>query len=190
MLKKVCTFIIAAFVLLSFNISAFAAPIVGESKDNISSTSSTKKLVLENEIITSKDTESTDQFLITITNPVGDKADFEKSVMFIGYSNKADLSVCILVYDEQAEKYVECKDIDDLSFWDMPVRSTFKREIQLKEGTNKIRVVSFVKSGIKDLKAGTNLQVNNFSITVLKENLREIRNRGFLNYIDLVNGIK
>lgn len=199
MLKKICTFIIAAFVLLSFSISAFGAPVAGDGKDDILSASSAKKLALENElaeaskklqgIMASKDTASTEQFLITITNPVGDKADFEKTVMFIGYSNKADLSVSILVYDEQAEKYVECKDIDDLSSWDMPVRSTFRREVQLKEGTNKIRIVSYVKSDIKELKAGTNLQVNNFSITVLKENSKGNRNRGFINYIDVVKGI-
>jgi len=186
--KKVIALLTIIFIMAAFSFNSFANKTSeggGTWKDEAE-----KKL---EDIMKSKDTESTDQFLIIFTRPDKNGIIFDKEAVILGYSVKDNISVNILVYDEESDSYVKFEDPDDPEFgsWNMPESYRFfKRSFKFKKDSIKIRVVSYVKSELKDLKPGKNLQINNFTFNLLKESSKQNKSTGFLEYSNMVNGIK
>ncbi len=148
---------------------------------------------IDSDLIYSAGTKSTKQFLVTITRPDGNESTFKKSYVICGVSEdeKAeDIGIKLLIYDEQSDSYVDYKNTDGASSWELGKYGIFIKEILLPdEGENKIRIVAYRKSQSDNLVLGKNLQVNNFTITVLNEDIKEKIKNGIQKITDILKGI-
>lgn len=148
MLKKLCIILAIAVVFSSFGITAFAS---GENDKY------------------SKNAKSTDQFLVTITRPQGNETTYQTSYVICGNTDKEEVVVELLMFNEASDKYEAFKNTDSESEWTIGGSGFFTKEVLLPKGANQVRIVAHKKSELDKL------QLNNFTITVLdKEGIREV----------------
>lgn len=168
MLKKICFILVVAIAFSLISVSSFASG---------------------NDVISDKNTLSTKQFLVTIYRPEGDETKFDKSYVICGSSEKDDIRVELLIYNGGTGKYEAFKDVDGESGWDVS-SELFTKEVSLpNEGANKIRFAAFKKDEAGKLKTGTNLQVNNFTLTVLNKSFIQKIKDNLFSLPDIFNGI-
>lgn len=175
MLRKLCAILIVALMLMMFSISAFAY--YGSNSYLRARTSGGEAGLKLSDLVKSEDIGETRQFLATITKPVGDETTFKKSYVVCGFSDKSDISIAVAVYDEGNDCYTY---ISEDSVWDISNSGIFSEEIPLREGANKLKIVAFVKSQSGNLKPGANAQVSYFTVTVLKESVKDRIMQGVL----------
>jgi len=141
----------------------------------------------EKNIINDKSTKSTSQFLVSITRPEGDESTFKKSYVICGNSRKEDILVKLLTYNKNTDSYEEYENTDGDSCWSIGSSGVFMKEIQLpKEGANLIRIVAYNKYA-DTLKINENLQVSNFTITLLNKSVKDAIKNGFFRITDILN---
>lgn len=145
------------------------------------------------DVLKSKDVKSTDEFLVSIIRPEGDETISKKSYVICGNAvdEAEDIRVHILIENNDG-KWEEFKNTDGESSWDIGASGIFMKEVVFpNEGINSIRVAAYKKSEIKDLKAGENLQINDFKITVLPEGFwSTIRSINVLKYLKSFVGVE
>lgn len=167
--RKLCALLLTILMFAVFSVSAFA-------------NSDGKGGMTLNEFIKSRDIKETDQFLATITKPVGDETTFKRSYVVCGYSDLKDICIAVAVYNSSLGQYVY---ITKDNFWE--VSGIFTKEIPLHLGANRLKIVAFPKSEINNLKAGVNAQVTYFTVTVLKESVKDKIIQGVLKVKDTIN---
>lgn len=168
MLKKVCLSLIVIIMFLVSVMPAFAS---------------------SRNVITDAATENTEQFLVTITKPEKDEFTFKKSYVVCGNTKNENIRVELLRFNKDTNKYEPFANVDGETFWRIGASGIFMKEVVLQDGPNQIRIVAYKESDEGNLKAGTTLQVNNFTITVLKESLKDKINNVFLRIGDMVDSI-
>lgn len=182
MYKKIIFFLIVCLVL-SVSMPVFANP---EGKNDNPLEEDILNIVME------KDSEETEQFLVTITRPDGDEITHRKSYVICGVANEGripeNLIVVLSVYNEKTEEYELLENIDGESSWAVGSFGMFTKEVMLREGANKIKIVVYDKSAAK-WQEGENLQVNTFTVTVLKEGIRQKIVNGTLKISEFFQGI-
>ena len=176
--RKLCAVLVVILMFAAFSVSAFAGTVV----NSFYRYSAVNGMKLD-DLIKSRDIGETEQFLATITKPVGDETTFKKSYVVCGYSDLRDISIAIAVYDGNKEQYVY---VSDDSVWD--VSGIFSKEIPLHLGANKLKIVAFPKSEVNNLKPGVNAQVTYFTVTVLKESVKDKIIQGVLKVKDSISG--
>lgn len=152
MLKKILFSIVLAMAIIFTSFSSFAYTTVLD-------------------ILKSKDVKTTDEFLVNIIRPEGDETTSKKSYVICGnaLNNAEDIRVHIFIENSDGE-LVEFKNTDGESSWDIGASGIFMKEVVFPgEGINSIRIAAYKKSELSKLKAGENLQINDFKITVLPE---------------------
>jgi uncharacterized protein YxeA len=175
MMKKLCPIIILILFVFVSAVTVYAAD------------------KLDNEQVYDKDTKSTKQFLVTVTRPSGNESTFKKSYVICGVSEEEkieDIQIKLLIYDEKSESYVDYKNTDGESTWGLGKYGFFIKEVLLpSEGVNKIRIVAYKESQEKNLIIGKNMQISNFNITVLNEDIKERLKNGIQKLADLVKNV-
>lgn len=122
--------------------------------------------------------------IITITRPDGDETTFKKTYMVCGYSDKEDVTVEVSVYDDKLGYYVPLYTVDGESSWTIGSSGMFMKEVKLPyAGANKMSVVSYKNSD------PDNKQVNKFTITVLKESLKDKVYNVYFNIDNFLNSL-
>jgi hypothetical protein len=144
------------------------------------------KIAIE-DIIADKYIESTGQFLVTITRPEGDESTFNKSYIICGVSSNIDVEVVLSVYNESSGKYEEYKTTEGVSRW--KAGKLFTKEVILNEGANKIKLVAYNPAETDNLSVGDNVQVNKFTISVLKESLKDKIINGVVKITDIIENM-
>jgi len=131
------------------------------------------------DIFYNKSISSTDQFLVKITRPEGDETTIYKTYLICGNAKEDGITVQLLVENDNGifEKYV-INDGSGRSSWEVNAYSYFQKEVALKEGPNRIRVVAYKTNEKYDLQPGKNLQINDFTVTLLNQNLKDYVNKG------------
>jgi hypothetical protein len=171
MMKKILVMFLTFIFSISLCINAFA-------QDDVP------------EVFSNKDTQETEQFLVTITRPEGDETTFKESYVLCGNSDKENITIKLLMYNESTEKFEPFKNIDGEDTWQIGVSGFFMKEIKLpRNGANKIRIVAYKDSDEKEniLKPGENLQVNTFTVTLLEKSVKDSIKNGFLRITDILN---
>lgn len=191
--KKRFVFIITICLVLSFSIPTLATPYYISLGDESVAEESVKDIDLELEnIITQKDADITEQFLFSITRPDGDEITHKKSYVICGVANEAgvieDLRVVLSVYNENTEVYERLNNIDGVSSWDIGSFGMFTKEVILKEGINKLKIIVYKKSS-DELEIGTNIQVNTFTVNVLRQGIIKKIANGTLRMNEIFQGI-
>lgn len=165
MFKRLCSGVLILIFIFMSVVASFGA-----------SDKSDRKLIYD------ADTKPTKPFLVTITRPDGNESTFKKSYVLCGVSEEEkaeDIVIKLLIYDKESEKYIEFKNADDESSWNLGKYGIFIKEILLPEGENKIRIAAYNKSDADNLVLGKTLQLNNFTITVLNEDIKVKLMNGF-----------
>jgi hypothetical protein len=127
---------------------------------------------------------STVDSFVTITRPSGDETTFNKSYVICGVTNKKNVTVKLLRYDKNSEKYIDFKNVDSESSWVIGSSGVFMKEINIPYmGANKIRMVCY-KDGDESKR-----QISNYTITVLKESFKSLIRKGFTNFSDAIKYI-
>ena len=127
-----------------------------------------------------KNTKNTAQFLVTITNPVESELTFSSSYVLSGVANEGIENITVLAYilDEETNTFIPYKNTDGEYSWDIGKSGIFIKEVILpKEGINEIRIVVFNKSEAEKIELNVNLQVNDFSINLLDDSIKDIFNQ-------------
>jgi hypothetical protein len=211
MLKKICSVLIMSVLVAALSLPVFATNEGGTENPSATAASSTggivndqsqtaegesnsgkaaegedTKAAIEN-IIADKYIDSTSQFLVTITRPEGDENTFNKSYIICGVSNHSDIEVVLSVYNESSGKYEEYETTEGVSRW--KAGKLFTKEVILREGANKIKLVAYKTNEADNLNVGENVQVNKFTITVLKESLKDKILNGVVKIADIIENI-
>ena len=190
MFKKTCCMFLVLILVFCFSGLVFAVPTAdtdaeGGNMDGtavsdpastegepVSETEHAEKSPMD-EIMESADVAATEQFLVTITRPVGDETTFKKTFVICGVTEESDVRVALAVKDEESGKYSYLKNTEGNSSWDIGSIGIFTKEINLAEGTNSIKIAAYKKGESGELKPGENLQISYYTITVLKESIRQ-----------------
>lgn len=178
MLKKIISFILIAFTICVFNVSAFALPSDSDVFKsswylyNVMKGGDDSSVTDLDDALYGNDIETTKQFLFTITRPEGDEIVFSASYAICGISGTEGLSIAISRYNSETQKYEALADTDGVSSWD-DIDKLFTKEVKLNEGANKIKVVVYKKSEKDNLKLGENLQVNIFTVTLINSSKKD-----------------
>jgi len=145
------------------------------------------------DVISSKKTEDTKQFLVTITRPEGDETTFKESYVICGNSDKQNITVKLLIYNEKTDQFEPYRNLDGEDTWTIGASGFFMKEIELpKKGANRIRIAAYqgsAKMEQTELVLGENLQVNTFTVTVLDRSLRNSIKNGFLRITDMLENL-
>ncbi|HHV30649.1 hypothetical protein [Acetivibrio mesophilus] len=145
------------------------------------------------DLISDKKTEDTKQFLVTITRPEGDETTFKESYVICGNSDKQDITVKLLMYNEETEEFEPFMNLDGEDTWVIGASGFFMKEIELpKKGANRIRIAAYQGSEKMDkaeLVLGENLQVNTFTVTLLDKSIRNSIKNGFLRITDMLDNL-
>jgi hypothetical protein len=119
--------------------------------------------------------------IVTITRPQGDESTFDSNYVICGITSKKRVKVMLLRYDRDQEQYIDFPNLDGNSTWKIGTSGIFMKEIRLPlEGANKIRIVCYQSD------SDAERQVDDFTITVLKEDLKDIIKKGFKNFIQMM----
>jgi len=171
MIKKLFSIVLAVVFIVAFAVSGFAF----------------EEYEVLPDIFYDKSIDSTDQFLVKITRPEGDETTIYKTYLICGNAKEDGITIQLLVENENGdlEKYV-MNDGSGRSSWEVDAYSYFQKEVVLKEGPNRIRVTAYKTSEEYDLKVGENLQVNNFTVTLLNQSLKDYVNKGIVKIGDLL----
>jgi hypothetical protein len=131
-----------------------------------------------------------DYFIMTITNPQMDKeSTVYKSYILSGNSKYDDVIISIAKYNEDTGKYEPMTNTDGESSWAIGEYRLFSKEIQLTEGTNKIKMIAY-RTSQKEEALKENIQVNCFTISLLKEDLFTKTVNTFKQAVDSLSGFK
>lgn len=169
MLKKLGCAISILAVLAIFSLQSFASSV--------------------NDIIYDKKTKSTDEFLVTITRPEGDESTFKTSYVICGNTENKDIMVEILILNEKGD-YEAFENTDGESSWDIGESGVFMKEVVLPNlDANQIRIAAYKKAEIDNAKLNENLQIRDFTITVLKEEVKDKIKNGFVSVTDILKDI-
>jgi len=193
MLKKISFLLLIPVFIVVLSLPVFALPDddAADSGTAVNSESQrTEDEVAEaalKNIIADKYIESTSQFLVTITRPEGDENTFNRSYIICGVSNHSDIEVVLSVYNESSGRYEEYETTEGVSRW--KAGKLFTKEVILKEGANKIKLVAYKTNEANNLNVGENVQVNKFTITVLKESLKDKILNGVVKIADIIENI-
>ncbi|WP_265447588.1 hypothetical protein [Acetivibrio straminisolvens] len=145
------------------------------------------------DLISDKKTEDTKQFLVTITRPEGDETTFKESYVICGNSDKQNITVKLLMYNEKTEQFEPYMNLDGEDTWTIGASGFFMKEIELpKKGANKVRIVAYqgtAKMDEAELVLGENLQVNTFTVTLLDRSIRDAIKNGFLRITDMLDNL-
>lgn len=178
MYKKIIYILTLVVMVTSLSITSFA-----EGVEN-------QKLLNKYSVLSERDTNDTEQFLVTITRPEGDESTFKKSYVICGNSVKDDISVMLLIYDNAEDKYIPFANTDGDYIWDIGASGIFMKEVILpNKGANDVRIIAYKKSEAEQLVAKTNLQINSFKVSVLDNGIKEAIKTGFLKITDMLNGL-
>ncbi|HEY9063038.1 MAG TPA: hypothetical protein VIO64_21465 [Pseudobacteroides sp.] len=184
MLKKFCSF------LTIFIVSALMLSTVSFSYQKNGAN------ILDNDFIYSMDTKPTaKQFLVTITRPEKDESKCKRSYVICGVSEEKepeDIVVKLLIYDKETKSYIDFPDVEGNTSWDLGKYGILIKEIEFpQDGINKIRIVAYKKSPGKVQKPliGENLQISDYTLNVMKEDLTEKIKNGIIKITDFFKGI-
>ncbi|MCX8130856.1 MAG: hypothetical protein N3I35_12230 [Clostridia bacterium] len=153
MVKKICFMLVFLILFSVCSISVFAAP---------------------DESGYDADTKATKEKYVTITKPEDGKNEitYNKSYSICGVTELENIRVELHRLNEDKKKYEKIV-IDGKSYWDIGESGFFAKEIDLKEGNNKIMLVAYKISDDKKNTDSRNEQRSIFEIKRDKRNLLE-----------------
>lgn len=106
--------------------------------------------------------------VINITRPEGDEVTYNQTYMICGNTDKSDVTVEVTVYDSNSDSYVPLYTTDGEYGWSIGDSGMFMKEVTLPYfDANKMKIVSYSRS------ASDKQQVDKFTITVLKEGIKQ-----------------
>jgi hypothetical protein len=152
---------------------------------------------LNDDVIYSVDTKPTaKQFLVTITRPEKDESKSKKSYVICGVSEEKEpenIVVKLLIYDKETKSYIDFPDVEGNTSWDLGKYGILIKEIEFPEdGVNKIRIIAYKKGSGKvqtTLARGENLQISDYTLNVMKEDITEKIKNGIIKITDFFKGI-
>ena len=117
-------------------------------------------------------TYSTEQFLANITRPeVRNETTYKQFYLVCGSSENRTLKFEALVYHEDSQMYKPLSLVGGGNVWFMYEPGVFAEQLNLpKTGANKIRIATYYDDD-KDLIPGKNLQVSDYTITLMENNV-------------------
>lgn len=140
------------------------------------------------DILYDSSTPSTSQFMVTITRPEGDESTFKKDYVICANTDQDDVVISVLKYNKQMGVYRPINGSDANSTWEIGRTGIFVKQIELpKVGTHPLRVVAYKKNEISRLELHTNLQVNNYTVTLLDRGIKDVIKSGFFRLSDMLS---
>ena len=123
--------------------------------------------------------------LVKITRPEGsEESTFKKTYLICGNTDKEGVTVELSVYDDSLGYYVPYFNTEGESSWVIGSSGMFMKEVELKSGANLIKIFAYRNSDPQDQ------QTETFTITLLKENLKDKIVNGVLKFSDVLNNVK
>lgn len=183
--KLMCTLLVIAIISV-FGLTAFAAP---ADIPSVTPEAGIQKEADPNDILSTevrdilkKATGVTKRLLVTIIRPDQETDSTYKSTYVIsGVTDFVDVRVVLEVYNEESNEYVLMKNTDGESFWNIGRFGVFSKEIKLKEGMNRFRILAYMTSQESTLKE-EDVQVKKFTVTLLKASIKDKIIQTFINF--------
>ncbi len=113
--------------------------------------------------IFSRDTDSTEPFLVTITQPVDAETKVCSTCDLKGVTDYENVKVELLKYNREKGAYDYYKNTDGETSWVIKTSGYFWKQIDLKKGLNRFRLVAYKLSN------KNKIQITDFTIKVFDE---------------------
>lgn len=166
-------------MILLFTVTLSGAPVLSNSVE--------PKLP---DLVYKLDTKPTEQFMFKITKPEKDDSTYRRNIIISGNAQQQGLVVKLLRYDKDKDEYVSLTNAEDESYWDIGISGIFLKEVRLpNRGANRIRIVVYRKSEVDKLEAEKNMQISDFTVTLLDESIKDIIKNGILNVRETISNI-
>lgn len=163
MLKKLSVILLAVILAAALALPAFAVPdSEAAEEDNY------VKII---DLISDKDTETTSQFLVTITQPnSGEETATKKTYIINGIAKDQDVVVYLARFNEKTGIYENYENADGEYTWETQANKMFSMEVTLNKDANKIKLVAYPKEKEGKLKL-EDIQINKFTINFTVDKL-------------------
>lgn len=203
MVKKIVSMLLVLAVAASLGLNVFANNPTGENNgtedsvttENVTDEGSAGEAeepgISLDFAISSASIKETEQFLAKITKPEGHITVFKKLYKICGYSSgtDTDVEVVLTIFNSDTQKYEEFRNTDGDSRWGIGSFGVFSKEVELKEDTNRLKIIVYKKSEADNLKPGVNLQVNYYTVTVRNESLKDLIVKSVVDITEAIKGI-
>jgi hypothetical protein len=125
------------------------------------------------------------QGLIKITKPEGsEESTFKKSYVISGKTDKEDVVVELSRYRADLGYFTPLSNSEGETSWIIGSSGMFMKEVPLNEGANKLKIVAYRNSDPE------NKQTEQFTITLLREDLKDKIMNGVLKFNDVFKNVK
>lgn len=122
--------------------------------------------------------------IINITRPEGDEVTYNPTYVICGNTDKEDVTVEVRVYHPDTDSYEPLYTTDGEFGWTIGGSGMFMKEVTLPYyDANKIKIVSYSKS------IAESQQVDKFTITVLRDGIKNKLVNGAIKVTDMIRGI-
>ena len=147
-------------------------------------------LAYNEDFLYDRHTSSTRQFLVSITRPDGYESTFRRAYIICGNTEQEDIRVVLLAYNNYIGKYEPLYNTEGYSTWDIKGSGIFMKEFRLPiVGANMVRVIAYNKNNENALVFGENVQVSNFTITLLNRGIKDVIRNGLFRITDMLRSI-
>jgi len=171
-MKKLASLVLIISIILTYSISAFAAP---KGIKIYSNNNSTIPAEISSMLRNPDTPQSSNQFLLTITRPDEDtESTYKKSYVISGDTwdtGYKDVRVVLGKYNPSTGKYELMQNADGESSWDVGSYGAFAKEIILTKGSNKIRILAYRTSDADKGYSSKNVQVCDFTVKLLDSSI-------------------
>lgn len=159
MIKKICTSVLLLVFIVTLSMQGFA---------------------WNRNVFYDESTPSTSQFLVTITRPEGDETTLKRDYVICANTDVDNLVIAIFRYQSQSGTYRPINGTDANSTWEIGKSGIVVKQIELPRiGANQLRVIAYKKSEANYLQLNYNLQVNNYTVTLLDSGMKDAIKNGF-----------
>jgi hypothetical protein len=129
MLKKLMGIFVFVMLVMGCCLSTYANDGIDGSAANEKSDGINQEQNVGDTLFKNKETEDTEQFLVTITRPEGDESTFRKSYIVCGNSTAESITVKLFMYNEESETFEPFENTEGECSWDIGFSGFFIKEI-------------------------------------------------------------
>ena len=106
----------------------------------------------------------TEQFLVDLTNRdlSGSKLVFSRTYMVYGLLKEPDVKVIAAMFDGEA--YEELSFEDNCRGIPLSTLGHFAQDVELSEGTNRIKIVAYLETALEEPEPGINMQISYITV--------------------------
>ncbi len=167
MIKRISGTLLVFIIFFMASTNVFAIPLegTGMSLKEVEKTDAEK---LIDSVLANADGTNTEELYIKIDSPKKDEKQSEKKFAISGSSEFDDVIIALAKYNESKKVYEPMVNTDGESSWAIGNVKMFSKKINLEAGVNKIKIIAYRTSKLKNISAN-DIQQNCYTLELVNK---------------------